>query len=102
MRTPEQKLATKLRKAAEREAHREKVFKSILLRSAMPRPSSKKVKSAKSKINNVLLLSLAYNNNLTQRLSYGALRGLINLLIFCSTQNSATICTEPISYRRGD
>jgi hypothetical protein len=27
MRTPEQKLATKLRKAAEREAHRERVFK---------------------------------------------------------------------------
>jgi hypothetical protein len=27
MRTPEQKLATKLRKAAERKAHREKVFK---------------------------------------------------------------------------
>lgn len=26
MRTPEQKLATKLRKAAEREAHRDKVF----------------------------------------------------------------------------
>lgn len=28
MRTPEQKLATKLRKAAERQAHRERVFKS--------------------------------------------------------------------------
>ena len=27
MRTPEQKLATKLRKAAQRKAHREKVFK---------------------------------------------------------------------------
>lgn len=27
MRTPEQKLATKLRKAAERKAHRERVFK---------------------------------------------------------------------------
>ena len=28
MRTPEQKLATKLRKAAERQAHRESVFKT--------------------------------------------------------------------------
>lgn len=28
MRTPEQRLATKLRKAAEREAHRERVFRT--------------------------------------------------------------------------
>ena len=54
MRTPEQKLATKLRKAAERKAHHDRVFKShppsVRYAKAEFKKGSKKQKKNKQKL----------------------------------------------------
>lgn len=54
MRTPEQKLATRLRKLAEREAHRERVFKkypkNVRYAKAKFKKGSKRQKKSRIKI----------------------------------------------------
>jgi hypothetical protein len=61
MRTPEQKLATKLRKMEEREAHRERVFKQHPSQVRYAKAAFKKAASVKRK--HASQLNLACNNN---------------------------------------
>jgi len=58
MRTPEQKLATKLRKAAEREAHRERVFKKHPPQVRYAKAKYKKGTKRRRKNRKVVLLGI--------------------------------------------